>query len=72
MGGSTNPEAQLTLPSRPIGTSTKSAEWLTWRAEKSCQFICADYRHTVSPFDLHPVLSAVSIPFRDLQQQIGQ
>ena len=52
-----------------VGTSKKSAGRLAWHAEKSCQLICADSRH---PFVLHPVLSAVSVPFRDLQQQIGQ
>ena len=53
-----------------VGTSTKPAEWLARRAEKSCQFICADSRYPGSPFVLHPVLSAVSVPFRDLQRQL--
>ena len=55
-----------------VGTSTKSAEQLAQRAEKSCQFICADSRHPGSPFVLHPVLSAVSVPFCDLRRQLGQ
>ena len=55
-----------------IGTSTKSADRFARRAEKSCQFICADSRHPGSPFVLHPVLSAVFVPFCDLQRQIGQ
>ena len=45
---------------------------LARHVEKSCQFICADSRHLGSPFVLHPVLSADSIPFCDLQWQIGQ
>ena len=55
-----------------VGTSTKAAERLERRAEKSCQFICANTRHAGSPFVLHPVLSAISVPFRDLQRLIGQ
>ena len=55
-----------------IGTSTKSAARLARRAEKSCRFICDDSRHPGCPFVLHPVLLAVSVPFRDLQRQIGQ
>ena len=55
-----------------LGTSKKFAERPTQHAEKSCQFILADSRHPGSPFVLHPVLSAVSVPFCDLEQQIGQ
>ena len=43
-----------------LGTSTKSAERLTWRAEKSFQFICANSWPSGSPFVLHPAPSAVS------------
>ena len=48
-----------------VGTSTKSAERLAQRAEKSCRIICADSGHPGSPFVLHPVLSAVSVPMQD-------
>ena len=47
-----------------VGTSKKSTEWLVRRAQKLCQLSCADSRHKGSPFVLHPVLSAVSVPFR--------
>ncbi|KAI0239699.1 hypothetical protein LSAT2_009559 [Lamellibrachia satsuma] len=39
-------------------------------AEKSCQISRADSRHPRSPFVLHPLLSVVSVLFRDLQQYI--